>query len=245
MVQNFKTKLVKKEEVADYTYLFTFQKPADFNFTAGQFISLELPQLSKNAEGGNARFFSIASAPHQQYIEIVMRHGTSPFKKSVEAMKKDDIAQMIGPYGKFLLPQDIISPIIFIAGGMGIAPFRSMLLEDLYSKINRTFLVFYANQRFEDAAFLNHFCALANSNENFIFIPILTKEEENCPVSDCVNEHGLIDLPMIKRYVPDIKTNIYYICGPAVFTDAMKSVLLAGGVPLQNLRFERFEGYKI
>lgn len=235
-MKSYLIKIKKKEEIAKDTIFLVLEKPKDFNFKAGQFIIMTLPQLPKDVEGKNFRAFSITSPPYQKEIEIVMRKGISSFKKKIEELKEGDNVEIKGPYGRLFLPDDFSRPVVFLVGGVGIAPIRSMLLEATKEKLPFRFSLFYSNNLPETTAFFEELKNL--KNPNYKFIPTFTQLEKLG--RDWSGERGFINLEMLKRYLSDIKNNLYYIVGPPPFVKVMKEMLSGAGVKKEQIKTEEF-----
>src|SRR5258706_14495840 len=97
-------------------------KPEGFSFYPGQFLDIELPVKDLS---GTTRIFSISSSPSENFIMLTYKVGISPFKKSLELLKSGDLISSSHPAGTVVI--DDSSPIVMLAGGIGIAPHRSMI----------------------------------------------------------------------------------------------------------------------
>src|SRR5262245_58209417 len=115
----FATKLIDREEVAKGTMLFAFERPAGFEFTPGQFMTVILPNAPYTDDKGNQRTFSIASPPQQMArLEITTRMTGSALKRSLGAVPPGTPIDLRGPGGSFTLIPDATAPAVFIAGGI-------------------------------------------------------------------------------------------------------------------------------
>lgn len=221
------------EFVADETKLFRFTKPAGFEYRAGQSVDLTLPT-------GAMHPYSLVSAPHESELAIATRMRPSAFKKELGALQEGAEVTIEGPFGSFFLHENVTRPAVFIAGGIGITPFYSMVKDATNRALLHEMHLFYSNHRPEDAAFLTELRALENENQRFAFVPTMTKPEASS--EPWTGEHGYVTAEMIKKYVR--ATNpMYYCAGPAPMVTAMRMLLKTIGVSEDDIRFEEFTGY--
>src|SRR5690242_18065397 len=125
----YRIKLLRREEVADGTAAFFFEKPDGFQFNAGQFLRFNLIDPPETDEEGNSRSFSIASAPHEAELMIATRMRDTAFKRVLGSMAVGSEIEVKGPYGRMTLHEDASRPAVILTGGIGITPFRSIALE--------------------------------------------------------------------------------------------------------------------
>jgi len=121
--------LTERRLVAEGTMAFYFDKPTQFAFTPGQFVDLTLPQPSETDAAGYTRAFSIASAPQESTLMVATRLRDTAFKRELQRMPLGSTVRMEGPFGKLVLHADQTRPAVFLAGGIGITPFRSMVVQ--------------------------------------------------------------------------------------------------------------------
>src|SRR3989344_348529 len=125
--QTYGLKFLKKVQEADDVFSFYFERPSVFTFLPGQFLKLTL-DIPQPDERGNSRFFSIASSPTEKdYLMITIRIDGSSFKKTLSSLPIETKLQISAPFGSFILKTEEKIPHIFLAGGIGITPFRSMI----------------------------------------------------------------------------------------------------------------------
>lgn len=237
----YKAKLKRREEVAEGTMAFYFQKPAGFEFRAGQFCNFTLLDPPETDAEGNLRSFSIASAPLEEDLMIATRMRDSAFKRVLKRTPLEIEVELDGPFGSFTLQADAARPAVFLAGGIGITPFRSIVVEATRKKLPHQVLLFYSNRRPEDAAFQRELQEIERQNANYKFIPTMTQMEKSQRVWK--GESGLINSQMLSKYLNDLATPIYYGAGPPAMVTAMREMLLRTGVSEDNIRTEDFAGY--
>jgi len=165
--------------VHDYAMAFHFEKPASFVFTAGQFIDIDLLSPSETDAEGNTRGFSVSSAPYQDTIMVTTRLRDTAFKRVLKAMPLETEVKIEGPFGNLRLHNDVKRAAVFLAGGIGITPFHSMLLDATNRKLPQHIFLVFSNNRPEDAPFLNGLQSLEKQNGNYKFIGTMTKMESS------------------------------------------------------------------
>lgn len=236
-----RTKLVKKEEVAEQTMAFMFEKPAGFTYKAGQFADYTLIDPQDTDEEGNTRGFSLSSAPYEPNLMCTTRMRDTAFKRVLKDMPIGTELELDAPYGSFTLHNKVARPAVFLTGGIGITPVRSIALQSVHDQTGHTIFVFASNKRPEGAAFLGELKSLDESNADITFVATMTEPENSHQHWD--GETGVIDQEMISRYVEDLSTPIYYLCGPAGLVRAMRGLLNGAGVDDDDIRTEEFTGY--
>ena len=220
---------------------FHFEKPPGFfDYKAGQFADYSLVNPSETDAEGNIRGFSLASAPYENDLMTATRMRDTAFKRVLKTMKLGTELVLDGPYGSFTLHNNSKIPAVFITGGIGITPVRSIVLQATHDKLPHRILLFDSNRRPEDAAFLNDLREAQEKNPNFTFVGTMTQMEN----SDLKwhGEAALINKEMLSKYIADLAVPIYYLCGPGPMVAAMRKILNAR-VDDDNIRTEEFSGY--
>src|SRR4029077_12121735 len=133
----YETTLTRGETVAEGTMAFHFAKPAGFKFTAGQSMNVSLIDPPQTDGKGNSRTFSIVSAPHENELAIATRMRDTAFKRVLKAMPAGGRVGLRGPAGLFTLEPADSRPAVFLAGGIGVTPFVSILREAAHSGLAR------------------------------------------------------------------------------------------------------------
>jgi len=237
----YKTRLTKKECVAEGTMAFYFEKPSDFFFKPGQYVDVTLVNPEHTDEEGNIRSFSIASTPADPFLMLVTRMRDTAFKRSLDAMLSKNEILFDGPFGYFTLHHNAVKPAVLLAGGIGIAPFVSMVRNAARLKSAHHIYLFYSNRRPEDAAFLQVLKESEKENPGFQLIPTMTAMNGSQQVWS--GETGAIDDVMLDKYLPALRGPIYYIAGPPAMVAAMQEALASGGVDKDDVISEDFVGY--
>ncbi len=237
----YKVRLKQRKEVAEGTMAFYFEKPSGFEFKAGQFLNYTLIDPPETDAEGNLRSFSIASAPWEEDLMLATRMRDTAFKRVLKAAPLGTEVKIDGPFGSFTLHQDASSAAVFVAGGIGITPFRSMILDATRKKVTHRLFLFYSNRRPQDAAFLSELQQIEKQNPGFKFIGTMTEIEKS--QQSWQGETGFIDQPMLARHLSDQATPIYYSAGPPAMVTAMREMLLHAGVNEDSIRTEDFAGY--
>lgn len=238
----YKVKLIKHEEIADGTMAFHFEKPAGFEFKAGQFLEMTLLNPPETDAEGNNRAFSIASAPYESNLMIATRMRDTAFKRVLKTMSVGAEVQIEAPFGDFTLHNNASRPAVFLMGGIGITPVRSIVVQAAEGKMPHKIFLFYSNRQKKDAAFFEELRELEKKNPNFKFIPTMTDAtEEN---SLWQGERGYISESMLKKYLDNLQAPVYYYAaGPLAMVTAMRKMLNDAGVDDDDIRTEEFSGY--
>jgi ferredoxin-NADP reductase len=237
-VKTLHVPLLDKREIAKNTYLFSFPKPADFFYTAGQYISLSIDPPDIAAPGGTMREFSLSSAPYEPILTTAFRFRASAAKKQFLALEKGDRAYIQGPFGNFSL-QNHDKQVVFLVGGIGIVPLLSMLKQSLHEKENRIFTIYFSNRREEDIPFLPELELLIKQHRAITLVNTLTLERPH----HRNGESGYISAEMIRKHTTHPEEAYYYLSGPQRFVGGMWEVLGSLNVSETHIHGEEFTGY--
>jgi ferredoxin-NADP reductase len=237
----YTSQLKSRREVAERTVAFQFVKPPGFTFTAGQFMDVtQIAPKETDAEGAT-RAFSIASPPHEVSLTITTRMRDTAFKRNLGSMPVGTKVTLAGPSGDLVLHDDASRPAVVLTGGIGITPFRSILLDATARKLPHTIALFYSNRRPEDTAFLEEFQALERANPKFKMVATMTQMEKSRKA--WTGERGPIDGDMLSRHLKAAQPPIYYVAGPPKMVKGLHSMLIRDGIPDDSIRTEEFDGY--
>jgi ferredoxin-NADP reductase len=193
-------------------------------------------------ENDNSRTFSIASSPHDKRpVMIAMRMRRTAFKTALKSAALGTKFIVSRPRGSFTLHRDITRPAVFLAGGIGIAPIRSIIHHATQECLPHRLYLFYSNREVEDAAFIEEFESLTVQNPNFTFIPTVTGHRTIA----WPYEKGHINREMLTRFLLGLNGPIYYIAGPSGMVTAMTELLTSSGVNEDDMKTEEFGDYKL
>jgi ferredoxin-NADP reductase len=233
--------LLGRTNVAEGTMAFQFEKPQDFVFKAGQYIDLTLLGSRPGSSTGLTHTFSIASSPSDDEILVTTRVRSTVFKQALSILPLGSGVNIEGPMGSFGLHNNTSRPAVFLAGGIGIAPFLSMLSYATEQKQHHPIILFYANRYLEDAAFIDALWTLERANPRFRFVPTLTRMASNN--GRWKGKTGHISAEMLLTQVGTVRGPIYYIAGPPTMVAAARRSLIEVGADEDDIRTEEFAGY--
>lgn len=237
----YKVKLKCKLEIADGTMAFHFEKPEGFAYKAGQFADCTLINPAETDAEGDTRAFSLASAPYEDELMLATRMRDTAFKRVLKTMEPGTELTLDAPHGSFTLHNNVNIPAVFLTGGIGVTPVRSIVLQAVHDKVPHRILVFYSNRRPEDAAFLDELMESHDTNPNYTFVGTMTQIKKSS--RKWHGETGFISKAMLLKSIDDLTLPIYYIDGPPAMVNAMQEILSEAGVDDDNIRTEEFWGY--
>lgn len=238
--QKFIVPLIEKREIAKNIYEFAFEKPKELRFKAGQYLEWTLPQLKTDGRG-NRRFFTIASSPTEDKLKLGVRYCEKPssFKKELfnyEANRKITADQLTGD---FTLPNEKSKKLVFIAGGIGVTPFRSIIKYLMDKGERRDIVLLYSNSRAEEIAYME---LLDEARKVGVVTSYFLTDEENVP-QDWKGGKGRLNEESLKKYVSDFKARTFYLSGPIAMVNGYKKLLTDLGVSSKNIVTDYFPGF--
>jgi ferredoxin-NADP reductase/Na+-translocating ferredoxin:NAD+ oxidoreductase RnfD subunit len=233
--------LKEKRQIASNAWDFIFAYNRKLAFTPGQYMEWTLGHQEPDSRG-NRRYFTLASAPTENNLRLGVRFNdpSSTYKQAMLAMGRGDeiIAGQLA--GDFTLPRVRSQPLVFIAGGIGITPFRSMIKDLLDTHRRRPITLFYGAPTVHDFAYQE----IWDQAEHKLGIRTIRIVENTGGMprgwSGLV---GRIQPEMIRTYAPNYRKAIFYISGPNVMVDAVKAMLHKMGIPDGQIKTDFFSGY--
>ncbi len=209
-----------------------------FLYKPGQYIEMTMPHHGSDARGAR-RYFTLASSPTEDTLRLGVRYydNGSSFKEILH--DSDNVLMSFGQVGgDFTLPRDSTAKLAFIAGGIGITPFRSMVkyLSDTNDK--RSAILLYGERSAEDVAYREVFeeaRAKVGLTTKYIFSS--PSQIEGSEIVRTINRE------LIEREIPDYASRIFYISGPQSMVQGVRHELRAMGVPRRNIKADYFFGY--
>jgi ferredoxin-NADP reductase/Na+-translocating ferredoxin:NAD+ oxidoreductase RnfD subunit len=233
--------LTESREIGRGIRSFTFARPRGFRHRLGQYMEWSLA-LPRGDSRGNRRYFSLASSPTEESLMIAARFPPRPsrYKEALVSLAPGELVTAGELAGDFVLPRNRSLPLAFLAGGIGVTPFRSMIkyLHDTGER--RDIVLLYSNYTEDEIVFRDVFDPAAQS-VGLKTVYTLTDGER--VRADWCGSRGFIDADMIRREVPGLAERRYFVSGSAGFVDTMKRVLREAGVPRRAIRSDYFPGY--
>lgn len=234
-------KLKEKIKIGTDTFDFIFLKDKNFSFRPGQYMEWTLKLRDIDARG-NRRYFTLASSPTEEEIHLGVKFypESSSFKNRLLVLPIGGEIIASQTSGDFVLPKNKEQGLVFIAGGIGITPFRSMIQYLLDNNEKRNITLFYSNKTVEDISYKNVFDR-AQAELGIRTFYILTDKNEN--IFDPNIIIGRIDAQIITKEVPGCVNKIFYISGPHSMVKAFENTLKSMGVSRENIKIDFFPGF--
>jgi len=228
---------VQKIGTDAYDFAFTPDKP--FLFRPGQYLEWTLGHAYTDNRG-NRRYFTIASSPTEKEIHLGAKfyEPASTFKRALAEMKIGDVISASHLAGEFVLPNDPTRKLVFIAGGIGITPFRGMIQYLLDAKESRSIALLYGNKTAADIAYKDIFDR-ARAELGITTVYALSDEKNPPPGT----RPGRIDAALIAREVPDYRERYFMISGPHAMVKSFETTLRDMGVPGSRIQTDYFPGF--
>jgi len=242
IVANYQMTLVDRQRIARGTMTFWFDtNGSDFDFRAGQHADFAFLHPSVGDESDNLRTFSLANSPHDKgLVMIAMRMRETGFKTALMSAALGTKFRVSRPRGSFTLHKDFARPAVFLAGGIGITPVRSILDWAVQERMPHKLYLFYSNREAVDAAFLEELEALTMQNPRFTLIPTITR----LTYSAWRYEVGHINPQLLSRCLTGLNRPVFYIAGPSGMVTSMTDLLRSLDVSEDDIRTEEFGDYR-
>lgn len=233
-------KILERLNIAKDTIELIFEKPKNFNFLAGQYLEWTIP-FRKADQRGNRRYFTISSSPTEDKVRlgIKLNNPSSSFKKNLLMLKKGEKILAGSLSGDFTLKKGN-RDLVFIAGGIGITPFRSLIKNLLDNRDSRKITLFYSNKTIDEIAY-QQFLGKASQRLDLKVVYVIT-EDKDIP-KNFNGEHGRISPELLKKYVKNLDSVDYYLSGPISMVNAYKKLLRTLGVKRKSILTDYFPGF--
>lgn len=215
------------EKIADDIYSFYFKHPAKLRYVAGQFIELTLDH-SNIDNRGNRRWFTLSSSPSEELLCITTKVSAhhSSFKQALMNLKLGDSVVISESMGDFILPKDDSISLVFVAGGIGVTPFRSMIkwLTDTNSTREIQLLYFAPDKA--------HVAFRSTLSQPFT-------------TTEYITDGTKLTIAELNKRIKDIKNSYIYVSGPEPMTESIVAELLEFGINKHHLVTDYFPGYTV
>jgi glycine betaine catabolism B len=232
--------LKEKRQIAPNAWDFIFATNRKLAFAPGQYMEWTLGHEEPDSRG-NRRYFTLASSPTEPDLRLGVRFNnpSSTYKQAMLELNRSDEILAGQLSGDFTLPKDPTQPLVFIAGGIGITPYRSMIKFLLDTHQKRPATLFYTASSARDFVYQNVF----NQAERELGIRTIyvAKETEGMP-RGWVGLTGRLQSKMIQTYAPYYRNAIFYISGPNAMVDSVKDMLRNMNIPDSQIKTDFFAG---
>jgi ferredoxin-NADP reductase/Na+-translocating ferredoxin:NAD+ oxidoreductase RnfD subunit len=234
-------KLKAKTQLAHGVYDFRFAADRRLRFRPGQYLEWTL-RHSRPDSRGNRRYFTIASSAGEREVRIGVKFypEASSFKTSLLAMRPGDEILASQLAGEFVLPTDKRAKLVFMAGGIGITPFRSMIKHLLDRDERRPIAVFYSNRTAPEIVYAD---VLEEARRRLGIETVYTLTDAKGAPPDWRGGIGRVDAEMIAKMVPDYRERTFYLSGPRSLVVGFEEVLGKIGIPKSQIKTDFFPGF--
>lgn len=232
-----KATLAHRQQLTDTIASFSFKPEKDFSFTAGQYINLTLTGHVEDGEPAE-RWFTISSSPHEELITITTRVGDAAhtaFKRALNKLETGAEIDISEPLGAFVLPRLLQTPLIFVAGGIGITPFHSILSWLAETGEQRDIRMIYSVRTEDDIIFQDTF---DKANQH---VTLVVSE----PSAAWGGERGRLTAEMILGLEKPSDDTLIFLSGPEPFVQSLQADLEKAGVSNQQIVVDEFQGYTV
>jgi ferredoxin-NADP reductase len=229
----------EKREVARGTLLFIFDLGGqEVDFRAGQYFWVELLDPPYEDDRGARRHISVVTSPTERgVLGLCTRIRDSAFKRSLAELEVGAEVEAEEPKGDFRLPEDTEQHYVFIAGGIGITVFRSMLRYIADTGEPYTVTLVYSNRDRESTAFLDELTELESQIPGFQLVVTMTGDPE------WEGDSRKIDADFLRDHLGDLNAHTYLLAGPPPMVEGVVGELNEAGVPEAQILPDRFSGY--
>lgn len=229
-MERFEVRLTRMAGWGEDVYSCDFEKPEDYEFTPGQYFSIEVDA----AAGPLAKPFSHAASPEDDFIELTTHMSDSEFKRALKALEPGDTARISRAMGRLVLPEDP-GKVVFLVGGIGITPVRSIIRDAAERGTGLEALLLYGNRSEVCVPYRAELESYSDKGTSVVHV-------FEHPTESWSGETGYITPELVKRYV-DPEGLLFVTAGPPSMVKAMETCMDALGVEADHRLVERFGGY--
>lgn len=227
-----------RKEICRNTFAFSFSlMDSRYEFKPGQYAHFTISNPAIPDKSGNSRPLSIASSPGNiNSLMVAVRRNQSLFVENLLSLSPGDELSVSVPVGEVALHSNAEVENVFVAGGIGITPVRSIVEHATQNNLKNKITLFYANKSFSNAAFIDDFLEWSWVNDNFRLIPIFENEED----AELDYETGRIDQDKLKKHLGNFENKVFNLIGPPEMIFCVKEILLDENVSEENIKTEKF-----
>lgn len=215
-----------KQKTAEDIYSFYFKSLLPVSYTAGQFIELHIPHSNPD-ERGTKHWFTLSSSPGEDFLALTTKFSSpsSSFKQALKKLKPGTELFMADPMGDFVLPKDPSIPLVFVAGGIGITPYRSMISWLTAQNEQRNIVVVYA----------------AKKKTQLAFLPLL--KQYNLKIIEHTDDSLTVETILsLSKPQPN---SLIYLSGPEPMVEALVEQFKSSAHDMSKIVTDYFPGYTV
>jgi ferredoxin-NADP reductase len=235
-----RARIKEKREVAKGTLLVTFDLLGEeVDFSPGQYFFVTLPDVGYQDDKGLRRHITVVTSPNEKgVLGFATRMRDSAFKRSLGELPVGAEVDVESPKGNFVLPENTSRPLVFVAGGIGITVFRSMLRYIREERLPYRVTLIYSNRDRESTAFLDELRELEQALPDLRLILTMTQDP------GWEGETRKVDGEFVKDYLDDdLNRYRFLVAGPPAMAEGVQKALQEAGVQDENVIAERYSGY--
>jgi ferredoxin-NADP reductase len=235
-----KARIKEKREVARGTLLVIFDLLGqEVEFKPGQYFYVTLPDVGHQDDKGLRRHITVVTSPNEtDVLGLATRIRDSAFKRSLAELPVGTEVEVEQPEGDFALPDETSRPLVFIAGGIGITVFRSMLRYIREEQLPYRVTLIYSNRDRESTAFLDELQQLEQQLTDFRLVLTMTQDD------GWDGESRKVDAGFLRDHLgADLDEHTFLVAGPPAMAEAIEATLTEAGVSEQNVKAEQYSGY--
>ncbi len=230
--------VAETREVAKETLFVRFAVEGYPDYRPGAYFWVELPDRGHADEKGLRRHISLATSPTERgVVGLATRLRDSAFKKTLAELEVGDQVQVEEPKGSFLLPEDTDAEYVFVAGGIGITVFRSMLRFIADRSLPYRITLVYSNRDRESAAFLDELEELEERIDGLRVVLTMTDEP------GWAGETRHLDADVLGELVGGLDGRTFVVAGPPPMVEAVADSLKTAGIDDEHVLADKFSGY--
>jgi ferredoxin-NADP reductase len=235
-----RARIKEKREVAKGTLLVSFDLLGEeVDFSPGQYFFVTLPDIGYQDDRGLRGHITVVTSPNEKgVLGFATRMRDSAFKRSLGELPVGAEVDVESPKGNFVLPENTSRPLVFVAGGIGITVFRSMLRYIREERLPYRVTLIYSNRDRESTAFLDELREFEQALPDFRLILTMTQDP------GWKGETRKVDGKFVKDHLDeDLNRYTFLVAGPPAMAEGMQQALEEAGVQDENVIAERYSGY--
>jgi ferredoxin-NADP reductase len=233
-----KARIKEKREVAKGTLFVTFDVGGEnVEFEPGQYFWVELLDPPYEDEKGPRRHITVVTSPTEGVLGLATRIRDTAFKRSLVEMPEGASVDVEQPKGSFVLPEDTSKQYVFVAGGIGITPFRSMLRYIADKGLDYDITLVYSNRDVESTAFLDELKELESVVPRCRVIFTMTDDPS------WEGDKRMLDAEVLRELLGDLESFHFMIAGPPPMAKSVEASLIEAGLSEDQVQSDSFSGY--